>query len=265
MTAVLEMPYLNLLQHILDNGVISGDRTGTGTLSVFGAQCRYDLSNGFPLITTKKMYTRAIIYELLWFIQGNTNNNWLNKYNVHIWDEWAPPSGDLGPIYGKQWRDYGPTHIDQLAEAVRLIKTDPNSRRIIVCAWNPTDQSEMALPPCHCFFQFYVRDNKLSCQLYQRSMDSFLGALFNIASYSLLTCMIADSCGLERGEFIHTVGDAHIYRNHLEQVKSQLKRMPYSSPVLKLRHRDSVFDYIYEDIEIADYRYWPAIKGEVSV
>lgn len=261
--------YLDLLQRVLDEGTQKGDRTGTGTLSVFGHQMRFDLKEGFPCLTTKKLHLKSIIHELLWFIAGDTNIKYLTDNGVRIWNEWADENGDLGPIYGHQWRSWKTTDgrvIDQLADVIDMIKNEPNSRRMIVCAWNPGDIDKMALPPCHCFFQFYVADGKLSCMLYQRSCDIFLGVPFNIASYALLTMMVANVCGLEYGEFVHTMGDAHIYNNHLEQVKLQLTREPRALPKMKINPTvRSIFDYRYEDFELCDYDPYPHIKGEVSV
>lgn len=261
--------YLDLCRHILENGVRKEDRTGTGTISVFGYQMRFDLSEGFPLLTTKKLHLKSIIYELLWFLKGDTNIRYLNENGVTIWDEWADENGDLGPIYGYQWRSWPDGkggNIDQIARVVEQIKNNPDSRRLIVSAWNVADIDEMALPPCHCLFQFYVSDGKLSCQLYQRSADVFLGVPFNIASYSLLTMMIAQVTGLKPGEFIHTFGDAHIYLNHIEQVKLQLTRTPKKLPTMKINPNvQSIFDFTYEDFEIVDYDPHPHIKGEVSV
>lgn len=261
--------YLSLLQHILDNGVQKGDRTGTGTLSIFGHQMRFDLSAGFPLVTTKKLHLRSIAYELLWFLKGDTNIHWLNEHKVTIWDEWANEAGDLGPVYGKQWRSW-PTSdgrtIDQLSEVIKEIQNNPDSRRLIVNAWNVGELDKMALLPCHVLFQFYVADGKLSCQLYQRSADVFLGVPFNIASYALLTAMIAEQCQLGLGEFIWTGGDCHLYLNHIEQARLQLERMPRPLPTLHfLRKPDSIFDYQYEDIEFRNYDPHPRIKAEVAV
>lgn len=260
--------YLSLCQRILSEGYSKSDRTGTGTLSIFGHSMRFNLQTGFPLLTTKKLHTRSIIYELLWFLSGNTNIRYLHENGVHIWDEWADEQGELGPVYGKQWRSWeganGKT-VDQIAWVVEEIKRNPDSRRLIVNAWNPSEIDDMALPPCHCLFQFYVANNTLSCQLYQRSGDVFLGVPFNIASYALLTHMVAQVTGLVVGEFIHTLGDAHLYINHLEQVKLQLTRTPYPLPLLRLNPVKSIFDYRYEDIEIIGYRAHPHIKGKVSI
>ncbi|MBD5264942.1 MAG: thymidylate synthase [Bacteroides sp.] len=261
--------YLQLLQHILDNGHVKSDRTGTGTISTFGYQMRFDLSEGFPLVTTKKVHLKSIIHELLWFLAGDTNVKYLQENGVRIWNEWADPDGGLGHIYGYQWRSwpaYDGTFIDQISEAVKTIKENPDSRRIIVSSWNVADLDNMNLPPCHAFFQFYVSDGKLSLQLYQRSGDSFLGVPFNIASYALLTMMVAQVCGLQPGEFIHTLGDAHIYLNHLEQVKTQLAREPRKLPRMKINPDvKDIFSFKYEDFTLEDYDPHPAIKGQVSV
>ncbi len=261
--------YLELLSHVLQNGVKKSDRTGTGTISVFGHQMRFDLSQGFPLLTTKKLHTRSIIYELLWFLQGNTNIGYLKDHHVSIWDEWADEHGELGPIYGYQWRCW-PTadgrHIDQISEVVHSIQHQPDSRRHLVCAWNVGELHKMALPPCHVLFQFYVADGKLSCQLYQRSCDIFLGVPFNIASYALLTCMMAQVTGLQPGTFIHTLGDAHIYLNHIEQVQLQLTREPFALPTMRINpEKKSIFDFEYTDFELINYQAHPHIKGEVAV
>ncbi|MED2971206.1 MULTISPECIES: thymidylate synthase [unclassified Fictibacillus] len=261
--------YLNLLQDTLENGTRKEDRTGTGTISVFGRQMRYNLEEGFPVVTTKKLHLRSIIHELLWFLKGDTNIGYLHENGVSIWDEWADENGDLGPVYGHQWRSWqtpsGET-IDQISNLIHDIKHNPDSRRLLVSAWNPSDVPKMALPPCHTLFQFYVADGKLSCQLYQRSADLFLGVPFNIASYALLTLMIAQVCGLKPGEFIHTVGDAHIYLNHLDQVKLQLTREPKPLPLMKINPEvASIFDFKYEDFELVNYEHHPRIKGEVSV
>jgi thymidylate synthase len=259
----------DLMRHVLDHGAKKSDRTGTGTLSVFGHQMRFDLSDGFPLVTTKKLHLKSIVYELLWFLSGNTNNQWLKERGVSIWDEWAAPDGDLGPVYGYQWRSWpapNGQHIDQIKEIIQTIKTNPDSRRIIVSAWNVADIPKMALAPCHAFFQFYVADGKLSCQLYQRSADIFLGVPFNIASYALLTHMVAQQCSLDVGEFIWTGGDCHLYSNHLEQVELQLSRKPYFLPQLKIHRKpDSIFDYQFEDFEIVGYESHPHIKAPVAV
>lgn len=261
--------YLDLLKEIMDNGVVKSDRTGVGTKSIFGHQMRFDLSEGFPLLTTKKVHLRSIIHELLWFISGDTNIGYLHDNKVSIWDEWADENGDLGPVYGKQWRSWQTPDgrsIDQLSEVIETIKKNPDSRRMIVCAWNPSDVDKMALPPCHCFFQFYVADGKLSCQLYQRSADTFLGVPFNIASYALLTMMIAQVCGLQPGEFVHTTGDTHIYLNHFDQVKEQLSREPRPLPRMILNPEiKSIFDFRYEDFTLEGYDPWPAIKAPVAV
>ncbi len=261
--------YLKLMQHVLENGVDKSDRTGVGTRSVFGGQCRYDLSEGFPLITTKKCHLRSIIHELLWFIKGDTNIEYLKQNKVRIWDEWADENGNLGPVYGAQWRAWenadGKT-IDQLDQLVTQIKTNPDSRRLIISAWNVGEISKMALPPCHAFVQFYVGGGKLSCQLYQRSADIFLGVPFNIASYALLTMMIAKVTSLELGEFIHTLGDAHLYSNHFEQAQLQLERTPYPLPQMKISRKvDSIFDFEYDDFQLEGYRAHPHIKAEVAV
>ena len=261
--------YEKLLRHVYENGHQKTDRTGVGTRSVFGYQMRFDLSEGFPLVTTKKLHIRSIVHELLWFLSGSGNIGYLHDNKVSIWDEWADENGDLGPVYGVQWRSW-PTpdgrHIDQITNAVDLIKNHPDSRRIIVCSWNVADIDRMALPPCHCLFQFYVADGKLSCQLYQRSADTFLGVPFNIASYALLTMMIAQVCGLQPGEFIHTTGDTHIYLNHFEQVDLQLSREPRPLPVMKLNPEvKSIFDFKYEDFSLEGYDPWPAIKAPVAV
>lgn len=261
--------YEQFLKHVFENGTPKNDRTGTGTISVFGGQLRFDLSEGFPLITTKKVHLKSIIHELLWFLKGETNIGYLLENNVHIWDEWADANGNLGPVYGKQWRSWeganGKTY-DQISEVLHLLKTNPDSRRILVNAWNVADLSQMALMPCHCMFQFYVANGKLSCQLYQRSADLFLGVPFNIASYALLTLMIAQECGLEPGEYIHTFGDAHIYSNHFEQVSLQLSRTPNPYPVMKLNEQiKSVFDFTYDDFTLTNYHPHPAIKAPVAV
>ena len=262
--------YLDLIQRVLDEGVRKEDRTGTGTISVFGHQMRFDLSEGFPLVTTKKMFTRGIIEELLWFISGSTNKKVLQEKNVHIWDSWGDDeTGELGPVYGKQWRDWEGNdgkHYDQLMMALDDIRRNPDSRRIIVNSWHVEEISRMGLPPCHCFFQFYVAGGKLSLQLYQRSADIFLGVPFNIASYSLLTMMMAQVCGLEAGEFVHTFGDAHIYKNHLDQVHLQLSREPRKLPIMHINpDRKDIFSFEYEDFRLEGYDPHPHIKGEVSV
>ncbi|ASS90987.1 thymidylate synthase [Aeribacillus pallidus] len=261
--------YLHLCRHVLEHGVKKQDRTGTGTISTFGYQMRFDLAKGFPLVTTKKIHLKSVIYELLWFLKGDTNVKYLQEHGVRIWNEWADENGDLGPIYGYQWRSWtgadGNT-IDQISNVIEQIKTNPHSRRLIVSAWNVADLDKMALPPCHAFFQFYVAEGKLSCQLYQRSADLFLGVPFNIASYALLTMMIAQVCDLELGEFIHTFGDVHIYNNHIEQVKLQLTREPRPLPTMKLNKEvKSIFDFTYEDFTLEGYDPHPHIKGEVSV
>lgn len=261
--------YLDLLSYVLENGVDRSDRTGTGTRSIFGYQMRFDLAKGFPLLTTKKLHLRSIIYELLWFLRGDTNVKWLNEHGVSIWDEWADENGDLGPVYGYQWRSWPSPdgrHIDQIANVVDMIIKTPNSRRLIVSAWNPALVDEMALPPCHCLFQFYVAEGKLSCQLYQRSADIFLGVPFNIASYALLTMMIAQVTGLKPGEFIHTFGDAHLYSNHFEQAKLQLTRTPLALPTMKLNPEvEDLFKFEYEDFELINYVAAPHIKAPVAV
>lgn len=261
--------YHNMLRHILETGTRKEDRTGTGTISTFGYQMRFDLSEGFPLLTTKKLHLKSIIHELLWFLAGDTNVKYLQDNGVRIWNEWADEKGDLGHIYGYQWRswpDYDGGFIDQISEAVETIKHNPDSRRIIVSAWNVADLKNMNLPPCHAFFQFYVADGKLSLQLYQRSADSFLGVPFNIASYSLLLMMMAQVCGLEAGEFIHTFGDLHIYLNHLEQVEELLKRTPRALPKMELNpERKSIFDFRYDDFQLTGYEPYPPIKAQVSV
>ena len=266
-------PYEDLVRTILREGTLKSDRTGTGTISLFGKQMRFDLSHSFPLITTKKVYFRGIAYELLWFLKGSQNVRWLQENRVHIWDEWADPeTGDLGPVYGVQWRSWpaptpeDPHHtIDQIAKVLDLIRTHPDSRRMIVTAWNPAQVDSMALPPCHALFQFYVADGRLSCQLYQRSCDMFLGVPFNIASYALLTLMMAQQAGLEPGEFVWTGGDCHIYDNHVEQVLEQLSRKPYPYPTMRIRKADSIFSYQYEDFEVVDYQCHPVIKAPVAV
>lgn len=258
-----------LMQHVLEHGAHKSDRTGTGTLSVFGYQMRFDLSDGFPLVTTKKLHLKSIIYELLWFLSGDTNNQWLKERGVSIWDEWAAPNGDLGPVYGHQWRSWSAPngeHIDQIKDLIEAINSNPDSRRLIVSAWNVADIPKMALAPCHAFFQFYVADGKLSCQLYQRSADIFLGVPFNIASYALLTHMVAEQCNLQPGEFIWTGGDCHLYSNHLEQVKLQLSRTPYPLPSLKINRKpESIFDYQFEDFDIVGYQSHPHIKAAVAI
>jgi len=262
-------PYLDLMRHVLEHGTKKDDRTGTGTLSVFGWQMRYDLAAGFPLVTTKKCHLRSIIHELLWFLQGDTNIRYLKENGVSIWDEWADENGNLGPVYGHQWRSWpardGGT-IDQISEVVKTLKSNPDSRRIIVSAWNVADLDRMALAPCHAFFQFYVADGKLSCQLYQRSADIFLGVPFNIASYALLTLMMAQVTGLKPGDFVHTLGDAHLYLNHLDQAREQLSRSPRSLPTMKLNPAvQSIFDFRFEDFALEGYDPHPAIKAPVAV
>jgi len=258
--------YLDLLKDILDNGIDKGDRTGTGTRSVFGRQMRFDLSKGFPLVTTKKVHLKSIIHELLWFIKGDTNIKYLQENGVRIWNEWADENGDLGPVYGAQWRNWNNDGIDQLQMLIDTLKKNPNDRRMIVTAWNPSKISSMALPPCHMTFQFYVANNKLSCMLYQRSCDMFLGVPFNIASYALLTQMIAHICGFELGEFIHTLADTHIYHDHMEQVKEQLRREPRALPQMIIKRKvESIDDFKYEDFELINYNPHPLIKGKVSV
>ena len=262
-------PYLSLLNRILTEGHQKGDRTGTGTLSVFGHQMRYDLQDGFPLLTTKKLHLKSIIYELLWFLRGDTNVRWLQDHGVRIWNEWADENGDLGPVYGHQWRswpDYRGGTIDQIAQVEEMIKRNPNSRRMLVTAWNPAEVEDMALPPCHCLFQFYVADGRLSLQLYQRSADTFLGVPFNIASYALLLQMMAQVTGLQPGEFVHTTGDTHLYLNHLEQARLQLSRTPRPLPTMRINPDvKSIFDFRYEDFELENYDPWPRIAAEVSV
>jgi thymidylate synthase len=267
---ILQMQqYLDLLKTVRDTGTRKGDRTGTGTLSVFGHQMRFDLADGFPVLTTKKLHLRSIIIELLWFLRGDTNIKWLNENKVSIWDEWADGNGDLGPVYGHQWRSWPArdgTTIDQISGVVERIRKTPDSRRLIVTAWNPADVDKMALPPCHCLFQFYIADGRLSCQLYQRSADIFLGVPFNIASYALLTHMVAHVTGLKAGEFIHTLGDAHIYSNHLEQADEQLTRTPHGLPRLVMK-RDvtSLDEFVYEDFEITGYEAHPSIAAPIAV
>ena len=271
--------YHDLMKHVLEFGVQKGDRTGTGTKSVFGYQMRFDLSQGFPMVTTKKLHFKSIVYELLWFLKGDTNISYLKENGVKIWDEWANENGDLGPVYGHQWRNWNSEEIDQITELIATLKTNPNSRRLLISAWNPSvlpdtsksfaeniENGKVALPPCHAFFQFYVADNKLSCQLYQRSADIFLGVPFNIASYALLTMMIAQVCNLEVGEFIHTFGDAHIYNNHFEQVELQLSRTPYPLPKMILNPEiKNIFDFTFEDFMLEGYESHPHIKGAVAV
>jgi thymidylate synthase len=261
--------YLQLLQHIIDTGNDKNDRTGTGTRSVFGYQMRFDLSEGFPLVTTKKCHMKSIIYELLWFLKGDTNIAYLKENNVKIWDEWADENGDLGPVYGKQWRSWegaGGVEVDQVKDLIHQIKTNPDSRRLIISAWNVADLPKMKLMPCHCLFQFYVADGKLSCQLYQRSADVFLGVPFNIASYTLFTLMIAQVCGLEAGEFVHSFGDVHLYNNHFEQAHLQLTRTPFPLPTMKINPEvKDIFGFKFEDFELVNYESWPAIKAPVAV
>jgi len=271
--------YLDLIKHVQENGIQKGDRTGTGTKSVFGYQMRFDLSKGFPMLTTKKLHLKSIIHELLWFLKGDTNIGYLKENGVKIWDAWADENGNLGPVYGHQWRNWNSEEIDQISEVIDTIKNNPNSRRMMVSAWNPSvmpdtsvsfaenvANNKAALPPCHAFFQFYVADGKLSCQLYQRSADIFLGVPFNIASYALLVLMIAQVCDLEPGEFIHTFGDAHIYNDHSEQIALQLSREPKALPQMKLnKNIKSIFDFKYEDFELVGYDPYPLIRGKVSV
>ena len=261
--------YLHLLQHILDNGAQKSDRTGTGTLSCFGYQMRFDLQKGFPLVTTKRLHLKSIVYELLWFLKGDTNISYLNEHGVSIWDEWADDRGELGPVYGKQWRSWEGAEgkvVDQITDLVKQIKTNPDSRRLIVSAWNVADLPKMALMPCHTLFQFYVADGKLSCQLYQRSADVFLGVPFNIASYALLTLMLAQVCDLEPGDFVHTFGDVHLYNNHIDQAKLQLSRSPFPLPEMKLNPAvKNIFDFKFEDFTLENYQYHPAIKAPVAV
>ncbi|MDR5701031.1 thymidylate synthase [Agromyces aerolatus] len=269
MEPVIPTPYEDLLRDTLANGVHKSDRTGTGTTSVFGRQLRFDLSQGFPLVTTKRVHFKSIAYELLWFLRGESNVGWLREHGVTIWDEWADASGELGPVYGVQWRSWptpGGEPVDQISQVIDDIRRTPDSRRLIVSAWNPADIPDMALAPCHALFQFYVADGKLSCQLYQRSADLFLGVPFNIASYALLTLMIAQQTGLEPGDFVWTGGDCHIYDNHREQVAEQLTREPFAPPTLRLRRKpDSIFDYDYEDFEVVGYEHHPAIRAAVAV
>ncbi|MDP6334283.1 MAG: thymidylate synthase [Candidatus Poseidoniaceae archaeon] len=261
--------YLRLINHILENGEEKGDRTGTGTLSVFGYQMRFDLSKGFPMVTTKKVHLKSIIHELLWFLKGDTNVKYLQENGVRIWNEWADENGDLGPVYGKQWRDWTDNNgraIDQIEQVIEMIKNNPNSRRIIVSAWNVGELDEMALMPCHAFFQFHVANGKLNCQLYQRSADVFLGVPFNIASYAILTHMIAHICGLEAGTFVHTLGDAHLYTNHLEQARLQVSREPMPLPTLKLnREICNIDDFKFEDFEVLNYQHHPHISAPIAI
>lgn len=261
--------YLDLMRHVRDHGVVKDDRTGTGTRSVFGYQMRFDLNDGFPLVTTKKCHLRSIIHELLWFLKGDTNIRYLRENGVSIWDDWADEAGNLGPVYGSQWRSW-PTadgrHIDQISQLIEQIKNNPDSRRIIVSAWNVGEIENMALPPCHAFFQFYVADGKLSCQLYQRSADIFLGVPFNIASYALLTMMVAQVTNLEPGDFVHTLGDAHLYSNHMEQVELQLSREPYPRPTMRINPAiKNIFDFSFDDFELQSYQAHPHIKAPVAV
>ena len=258
--------YLDLLKDIMENGVDKMDRTGTGTRSVFGRQMRFDLSKGFPLVTTKKVHLKSIIYELLWFIKGDTNVKYLQDHGVRIWNEWADENGNLGPVYGSQWRNWNGEGIDQLADVINRLKTNPNDRRMIVTAWNPGKIGQMRLPPCHMMYQFYVANNKLSCMLYQRSCDMFLGVPFNIASYALLTMMVAQVCGLQPGEFVHTLGDTHIYHNHFDQVREQLSREPYPLPQMKINPAvKDINDFKYEDFELVGYQCHDTIKAKVAV
>ena len=271
--------YLDLVKHVIETGVQKGDRTGTGTKSVFGYQMRFDLNEGFPMVTTKKVHLKSIIHELLWFLKGETNIAYLKENGVRIWDEWADENGDLGPVYGYQWRNWNGEEIDQIMELIETLKTNPNSRRMLISAWNPSvlpdtsvsfaenvANNKAALPPCHAFFQFYVADGKLSCQLYQRSADIFLGVPFNIASYALFTMMVAQVCGLGYGDFIHTFGDAHIYNNHIEQLELQLSREPKPLPTMRLNPEvKNIFDFTYDDFTLENYEPHPAIKGQVSV
>jgi thymidylate synthase len=263
-----EWQYLTLLQDILDNGVERGDRTGTGTLGVFGRQMRFDLAQGFPLLTTKRVHFRSILVELLWFLRGETNVGWLRERGVSIWDEWADAEGELGPVYGKQWRSWTAPDgrvIDQIAVVQRSLRANPESRRHVVSAWNPAELDDMALPPCHCLFQFFVAEGKLSCQLYQRSGDVFLGVPFNIASYSLLTLMMAEATGLQPGEFVHTLGDAHLYLNHLDQAKRQLTREPLPFPTVRLAPRGDIFDFAEDDVTLEGYQAHKPIKAPIAV
>ena len=271
--------YLDLIQHVIDHGTLKEDRTGTGTKSVFGYQMRFDLSKGFPMVTTKKLHLKSIIYELLWFLKGDTNIAYLNDNGVRIWDAWADENGDLGPVYGYQWRNWNGDEIDQIKEVIETIKTNPDSRRMLISAWNPSvlpdtsvsftenvANNKAALPPCHAFFQFYVSNGKLSCQLYQRSADIFLGVPFNIASYALLTMMIAQVTGLEPGDFVHTFGDAHVYNNHMDQINLQLSRKPKTLPKMEINPNvKNIFDFTYKDFNLVDYNPHPHIKGTVSV
>ncbi len=264
----LEQPYLDLLADILESGVRREDRTGTGTLGVFGRQMRFDLARGFPLLTTKTLHFKSIVLELLWFLRGDTNVRWLQERGVSIWDEWADEAGELGPVYGKQWRSWAAPDgrsIDQIANLLHGLKTNPNSRRHIVSAWNPAEVEDMALPPCHCLFQFFVAEGRLSCQLYQRSADVFLGVPFNIASYALLTLMVAKAVGLQPGEFVHTLGDAHLYLNHLDQARLQLTRTPLTPPTLSLEDKSNLFAFDYEDVKLTAYKAHPKIAAPIAV
>jgi thymidylate synthase len=262
-------PYLDLLQYILDHGADKADRTGTGTRSVFGYQMRFNLNDGFPLLTTKKIHLKSVIYELLWFLKGETNISYLKEHGVRIWDEWADKFGELGPVYGSQWRAWKTADggvIDQITQVIEHIRSNPNSRRLIVTAWNPGEVDQMALPPCHALFQFYAANGQLSCQLYQRSADVFLGVPFNIASYALLTMMVAQVCGLGAGDFVHTLGDAHLYNNHLDKARLQLTRTPYTLPQMRINPTiHSIFDFTYEDFELLNYQAHPTIKAEIAV
>ncbi len=264
----LEQPYLDLLADILTTGVKREDRTGTGTLGVFGRQMRFDLARGFPLLTTKALHFKSIVLELLWFLRGDTNVRWLQERGVSIWNEWADDAGELGPVYGKQWRSWAAPDgrsIDQIANLIHGLKTNPNSRRHIVSAWNPAEVEDMALPPCHCLFQFFVAEGRLSCQLYQRSADVFLGVPFNIASYALLTLMVAKAVGLEPGEFVHTLGDTHLYLNHLDQARLQLTRAPYAPPTLSLADKTDLFAFEYDDVKLEGYKAHPKIAAPIAV
>lgn len=266
--APVATPYEDLLRLVLETGTAKSDRTGTGTRSVFGHQMRFDLSAGFPLVTTKRVHLRSVVHELLWFLRGDSNVRWLQEHGVRIWDEWADADGELGPVYGVQWRSW-PTpdggHVDQLAQLVENLRTDPDSRRHVVSAWNVAELDAMALMPCHALFQFYVADGRLSCQLYQRSADLFLGVPFNVASYALLTHMVAQQVGLDVGDFVWTGGDCHIYDNHVDQVREQLTRTPYPAPTLRLRRAASLFDYTFEDVEVVGYQHHPTIKAPIAV
>ena len=263
------LQYLTLLEKVMSEGVTRDDRTGTGTKSIFGYQMRFDLSKGFPLLTTKKLHLRSIIYELLWFLSGDTNISYLKENGVSIWDDWADENGDLGPVYGYQWRSWQTPdgrHIDQIKNLVEQLKNNPDSRRHMITAWNPADVEDMALPPCHCLFQFYIADGKLSCQLYQRSADIFLGVPFNIASYALLTMMLAQVLELEPGDFVHTLGDAHLYLNHLEQAQTQISRLPGALPTMKINpEKKDIFDFVFEDFSLEDYEAQPHIRAPIAV